>query len=725
MARKDTVVKKGLRTKMFRLCISLVLVASVAFGVIGILQLRNMVRLASEMSESQNESIKRISGESVTKLTRENMINTIRLSAQNADNKFRTMKDDFLLLASEVQDVFEHPERYGERNVYPPDQANKGIYTLQVVFGNPAVAEDLETMTMLRKLANLEPTMRGIVQGSDDVTGECFIALPNAATLEMDAKSQNKFDENGEILPYDPTVRPWYTKAVKKGEFSFTLAVHSYYLEIPEFEYSVPVYVNEELKAVLQGATNLTVIQDFMTNVGVGEKGFSIMISNNGQMVYSPRESGELAMIHDMSSDIRTTGNMQLQELLDKAMSDPSGFGEADIDGESYYAAYASIPTVGWTQITFIPKIELEGHTNKLLKEMDTVESEAAVRFKGNAQKSTIVILVVVVLLIANAFLAAMALSGKILNPINKMTGQVKDMSGDQFVFTMDDVYRTGDEIEVLASTFGTLSDRMEGYLRNILAMTAEKERVSTELSIATKIQADMLPDATEAFANRKEFELFASMTPAKAVGGDFYDFFLIDDDHLCLVIADVSDKGIPAALFMMSAMMIINSRAKQGGTPCEILTDANVRLCVNNKSKMFVTVWLGILELSTGRMTCTNAGHEYPMIRGTDGQFRLFEDRHGLVVGAMKRSKYKDYELQLHPGDAVFVYTDGVPEANNAEGEFYGEERLEAALNRVAAEGPKEIISGVKADIDTFVAGAHQFDDLTMLCVAYKGVNL
>jgi sigma-B regulation protein RsbU (phosphoserine phosphatase) len=196
----------------------------------------------------------------------------------------------------------------------------------------------------------------------------------------------------------------------------------------------------------------------------------------------------------------------------------------------------------------------------------------------------------------------------------------------------------------------------------------------------------------------------------------------MIDDDHLCLVIADVSDKGIPSALFMMSSMIIINNRARQGGTPGEILTDANVQIWKNNKTKMFVTVWLGILELSTGKMVCTNAGHEYPIIRGEDGVFNVFKDKHGVIVGALGKSKYKDYELQLEPNDAVFVYTDGVPEANNADGEFYGMERLTAALNRTGGQSPKEILESVRKDVDDFVAGAKQFDDLTMLCLEYKG---
>ena len=198
----------------------------------------------------------------------------------------------------------------------------------------------------------------------------------------------------------------------------------------------------------------------------------------------------------------------------------------------------------------------------------------------------------------------------------------------------------------------------------------------------------------------------------------------MIDDDHLCLVIADVSDKGVPAALFMMSSMIIINNRAKQGGTPGEILTDANAQIWKNNDTKMFVTVWLGILDLNTGDMVCTNAGHEYPIIRGKDGVFNVFKDKHGVIVGALGKSKYKDYELHLDPGGTILVYTDGVPEANNAEGEFYGMERLEKTLNKTKAVHPKDILEAVKEDVDAFAAGAKQFDDLTMLCVTFHGRN-
>ena len=259
-------------------------------------------------------------------------------------------------------------------------------------------------------------------------------------------------------------------------------------------------------------------------------------------------------------------------------------------------------------------------------------------------------------------------------------------------------------------------------YTEHLTRATAEKERVSTELRTASNIQESMLPNIFPAFPERSEFDLYASMTPAKEVGGDFYDFFLIDDRHLALVIADVSDKGVPAALFMMSSKILINYRAQMGGNPSEILGAVNAQICKNNTTKMFVTVWLGILDLETGVLTCANAGHEYPIVRGQDGVFRLLKDKHGLVIGGMESSKYTDYEIQMMPGDAIFVYTDGVPEANNADGEFYGLERMEAVLNRLSDCAPQELLQGIKADVDAFTGEADRFDDLTMLCLTYKG---
>ena len=251
-----------------------------------------------------------------------------------------------------------------------------------------------------------------------------------------------------------------------------------------------------------------------------------------------------------------------------------------------------------------------------------------------------------------------------------------------------------------------------------------ERSRIETELTMASSIQADMLPNIYPAFPERPEFDIYASMDPAKEVGGDFYDFFLVDEDHLCRVMADVSGKGVPAALFMMASRIILANNAMMGKAPAQILTDANAAICANNREEMFVTVWLGILELSTGTLTAANAGHEFPVLQQAGGPFELVKDKHGFVIGGMEGVRYKQYELLMTPGSRLFLYTDGVPEATDAKQELFGTERMLAALNENPEATPEAILKNVRSHVDSFVGSAEQFDDLTMLCVEYKGAG-
>ena len=281
---------------------------------------------------------------------------------------------------------------------------------------------------------------------------------------------------------------------------------------------------------------------------------------------------------------------------------------------------------------------------------------------------------------------------------------------------------RPQNEIGQLSEDVSALATEMDDYLSRIERITAERERVNTELHTATQIQAAMLPCVFPPFPDRKEFDIYASMNPAREVGGDFYDFFLIDDDHLCMVMADVSGKGVPAALFMMASKIMLAESAKTGKSPAQILTDTNKTICQNNREEMFVTVWLGILELSTGRLTAANAGHEYPALLAPDGQFELIRDPHGFVIGGMEGSRYRDYELRLAPGSKLFIYTDGVPEATSADSELFGAERMLSALNREPGAAPEAVLRHVREAVDDFVKDAQQFDDLTMLCMEYRG---
>ena len=282
----------------------------------------------------------------------------------------------------------------------------------------------------------------------------------------------------------------------------------------------------------------------------------------------------------------------------------------------------------------------------------------------------------------------------------------------------------TGDEIENLYFTLSDMEKDLNAYEEDLTKAIQEQQRIGTELDLAKRIQEDMLPTIFPPFPERKDFDVYASMIPAKEVGGDFYDYFLIDDDHLCIIMADVSGKGVPAALFMMASKILLKTTAMAIPEPGKILARVNNQICSNNSLEMFVTAWLGILELSTGKLTAANAGHEYPIIRQHGGRYELYRDKHGFVMGGMEGMEYKEYEIWLKPGSEVFLYTDGVTEATSEKNEQFGTKRLLESLNSGLAPELKGVLERVNDAVDVFVGDAPQFDDITMLCLYYAGAD-
>ena len=293
------------------------------------------------------------------------------------------------------------------------------------------------------------------------------------------------------------------------------------------------------------------------------------------------------------------------------------------------------------------------------------------------------------------------------------------------------------------------MSKKMRGYVREIVDITAEKQRLDTELSVASEIQSNMLPSHFPAFPDRDEFDLYAVMDPAKEVGGDFYDFFLIDDDHLALVMADVSGKGVPAALFMVISKTLIKNitLSGSGAGPGGILSDVNDRLCEGNEDSMFVTVWLGILTISTGQLVSACAGHEYPVFYRRESGFTMEKDLHGPALGAMEGIRFRETHWNMNPGDLLFLYTDGVPEATDNSQELFGNGRmlrglaesrnrenqqshsgyagqgdLQSSLRKWNYEDLQIFLTMFRGHVDDFVGEAPQFDDLTMMCFSYNG---
>ena len=331
----------------------------------------------------------------------------------------------------------------------------------------------------------------------------------------------------------------------------------------------------------------------------------------------------------------------------------------------------------------------------------------------------TLAVLVILVIIFETAYL-----NRALLQPIKTIVSETSRFADENAPADpkLGERIHNEDEIGQLADSIDDMEAQIQHYLRDMTRITAEKERIGTELKLAEQIQASMLPHDFPPFPDRKEFNLYAEMDPAREVGGDFYDFFFIDDNHLCLVMADVSGKGIPGALFMMISKVILQSCAMLGKSAAEILTKTNDALCSSNKVEMFVTVWLGILEVSTGKLTASNAGHEYPVLKRAGERYELFKDRHGFVIGGMEGQKYKEYELQLQPGDKLFLYTDGVPEATDSSEQLFGTGRMLEALNRDPDAGPEGTLQSVRNAVESFVQDAEQFDDLTMLCLEYNG---
>ena len=310
-----------------------------------------------------------------------------------------------------------------------------------------------------------------------------------------------------------------------------------------------------------------------------------------------------------------------------------------------------------------------------------------------------------------------------LLVPVKKITEEAVRFAGENTTnqWKLTDTIKNKDEIGKLASAIDQMEERTCDYMDDLTRITAEREKLRTEMTLASKIQAHVLPNKYPAFPDRTEFDIYATMDPAKEVGGDFYDFFLIDDDHLCMIIADVSDKGVPAALFMMASKIILENYSKMNLSPSEILEHANNDLSSNNQEDMFLTIWLGILEISSGIITAANAGHEYPVIKHPNGDFEYLKDKHGFVLGAIEDMTFEDYQIVLEPGSRVFVYTDGVPEAINNEAKAFGPEMTLEALNRYKDEPLEDLLRKMRETVDEFSEDAEQFDDITMLCLELK----
>ena len=741
-------IKNSLRQKIFRMNILLVAAAVILFAIAGVLQVNRFARLMEDTSREENAVIMDTMSDSMRDMATESFQKYVISQANVVDGEFWTMRHDLEILARQVQMVLEYPDAFSPLEVPLPSEADAGKLTLQLLYSESADREDPELKEQILRIGGLRNMILEIVEGGDSLL-DCMVSLPGGASIIADRTPEGKVDEDGEIMPYNADRRPWYVGALVHGETYFTPVNMDNYFTNYEVMAGVPVYVDGELAAVCGGSVNLEDLDDIVAKAQLGDQSDTCLINENGNVLYSSRESGELALSTNELRSLKESSNPELVSLVNEALEGGSGFSLLNVDGEETYIAYAPLKTIGWTQLLTISQEDLNSTAYLLMQETGTVMENSLARSHSNARTMTIITLLIGMGLISMAVVMSLVFADRLVKPIKRMTMRVASMHGDDMSFEVEDVYLTKDEIEVLARAFSNMSKKMRGYVREIVDITAEKQRLDTELSVASEIQSNMLPTHFPAFPDRREFDLYAVMDPAKEVGGDFYDFFMIDDDHLALVMADVSGKGVPAALFMVISKTLIKNITLSGSRsgPGDILSDVNDRLCEGNEDSMFVTVWLGILTISTGQLVSACAGHEYPVFYRRESGFRMEKDPHGPALGTMEGLSYREAYWQMNPGDLLFLYTDGVPEATDASMELFGNERMLEALaeswslenlqsrhsntdqNDVQTASGKwnfedlqTFLTMFRRHVDDFVGEAPQFDDLTMMCFSYNG---
>jgi len=466
---------------------------------------------------------------------------------------------------------------------------------------------------------------------------------------------------------------------------------------------SVPFYKEtngvKQLQGIVGADISLDALTEYISSVKILETGYAALLSRNGTILAHPLKN---AIMNETFFSIAEARNDPfLRELGKKMIRGETGFVHyTSLMGFRSWMYFAPIPSTAWTLAVVFPEMELLENARKMSITM------AAMGFVG-------------VLLLT---LAVINIARTIIKPLQVLAEATDEIAAGNFDVALPTT-QSNDEVGVLTRDFQVMEQSLKEYIRNLTETTAAKERIQSELKVATNIQASLLPRIFPPFPDHPEFDIYASMVPAKEVGGDFYDFFFIDDKNLCFLIADVSDKGVPAALYMMVAKTLLKTEGQRLGEPDKILCSVNNILASDNESCMFATVFCAILDITTGDVRFANAGHNPPLIIDSQG-VRYLSLKPGLMLGPIMDTVYETERITLKPGDTLFLYTDGVTEARNPNEELYGESQLLKTLQFAPKESFSEMIHYISAELTRYANGSPQSDDITMLAIKMSANN-
>ncbi len=511
---------------------------------------------------------------------------------------------------------------------------------------------------------------------------------------------------------YNPLQKEWYINAVNSEELVWSKVYRGSLSGQLMITCSRVIYGHDSTIAGVVGVDmTIDAINEKIISTDDETFGYTFLIDGEGNLIARPEYALEDSRRDEIISvplgkPMNSVEGEEFHSLMKQLVDQEQGFVRWKRQEDSKYIAFKTVTEQNWT----LGLVLSEEFIQKEIKQSFTQQFIAVTRY----------FVLMLILVTAIVIFVGLKMSQRITKPIEVLHNGAKKIGAGDLDYNIE--VKTHDELENLADEFNKMSTDLQHYITDLKETTKQKQKMESELSIASRIQQDMLPLIFPAFPERSEMDIYASMLAAKQVGGDFYDFFLINPDKLCFVIGDVSGKGIPASLFMVISKTLIKSEAMSGLSPAEVLDNVNKTLIEGNDEMMFVTVLLCMLDLKTGELTFANGGHNPPLHAKTESEFDYVELNKAKVVGVFDRATFSNQTLQLDKGDTFFLYTDGVTEAMNPEDEQFTEDRLIHTMKGLNTTPVKKIKEKVLADVASFVNGADQSDDITTLVVQFNG---
>lgn len=634
--------------------------------------------------------------------------------------------EDVEFLADSLHLLLKSRSYYGERQL-PSSREEPNIASgMPYIHFSPGVAADRELAEEISKVANFADVLLPMSRSYKSYHTSLFAASRKGYMICVDILPRTPggsiyaSDEQREIFvtTYEPRQRPWYKKAQEQGGLIYTSAFEGGdgFLEMA---CAAPYYDENGFAGVVGIGTTVEDLQRQVSSTVIGDTGISFAMDETGNMVFSSRETGILAA-GSGNFDLREAEEPTLAEAARRMLAGENDVMQVRLEGEEYYLAFAPIKSLGWSYGTLVSTELLQApvqHAKSLVRrEMDGFQNIIDETFARAALKGLLLLLPLIFI----ASYASGAVAARLTRPIRLLADGVREIAAGNLDKKLD--IRTGNELEHLAICFNSMTEELKEQIQRLSEAAAKEERARTELEVAARIQAGMLPAALQGVPFQDKFDLSAFMNPAREVGGDFYDFYFVSEDTLAITVADVSDKGVPASLFMVIAKTLLKDHALLQGPEklARAVAEANDKLVQSNQAFMFVTVFTGLLHLPTGKFTYVNAGHNPPLICRGGGPVYLPKAKNP-VLGVMGGMELTAETLTLRPGEAIFLYTDGVTEAMNAEGGFFGEARLQENLQGTAGCSAADMVARVQQAVHGFTADFSQSDDITMMALVYR----